>query len=204
MNSRAEKILNLPAYQRALIVILIMGVIAAGFYFLVYQGQMEQYDRLVRKRDSVKVQLKKNQKIANNLAVYKAEYEKMQVKLDEALNELPLKKEIPSLLTGIGDLAKDKGLEILLFKPTGETIKGFYAEVPVALKLSGSYHQAAAFFDAVSKMERIVNIKGLTMGGAKNVNGKTALKVACTAVTFRFVENPPEKKGKKKKGGKRK
>ena len=207
MNSRVEKILNLPAYQRALIVILIMGLLAAGFYFLLYQGQVEQYDNLVQRRNAAQVQLTKNQKIANNLAVYKAEYEKMQVKLDEALDELPLKKEIPSLLTSIGDLAKDKGLEILRFKPAKETIKGFYAEVPVSLKLSGSYHQAAAFFDAVSKMERIVNIKGLTLGGAKQVKGKTALGVTCTAITFRFVENPPDQKGKNKKGkkgGKRK
>jgi len=202
MNSRVEKILNLPSYQRALIVLLIMGLLVAGFYFLIFQGQMEEHDRLLSQRDSARITLQKNQKIANNLAVYRAEYEKMQVKLDEALGELPLKKEIPTLLTNIGDLAKEKGLEILRFKPTGETIKGFYAEVPVSLKLTGSYHQAAAFFDAVSRMERIVNIQDLTMGGAKDVKGKTTLRVDCKAITFRFVENPPPKKGKK--GGKRK
>ena len=202
MNSRVERILNLPSYQRALIVLLIMGLLVAGFYFLIYQGQMEEHDNLLSKRDSARVTLQKNQKIANNLAVYRAEYEKMQVKLEEALGELPLKKEIPTLLTNIGDLAKEKGLEILRFKPAGEVAKGFYAEVPVSLKLTGSYHQAAAFFDAVSKMERIVNIQNLTMGSAKEVKGKTALKIDCNAVTFRFVENPPPAKGKK--GGKRK
>jgi len=202
MNSRVEKILNLPSYQRALIVLLIMGLLVAGFYFLIYQGQLEEYDNLLSRRDSARVTLQKNQKIANNLAVYRAEYEKMQVKLDEALGELPLKKEIPTLLTNIGDLAKEKGLEILRFKPLGEVIKGFYAEVPVSLKLSGSYHQSAAFFDAVSKMERIVNIQNLTMGNAKDVKGKTTLNIDCRAVTFRFVENPPPAQGKK--GGKRK
>lgn len=202
MNSRVEKVLNLPAYQRVLILLLIMALLGAGFYYLFYQPQLVKYDRLVKNRDAAQVKLQKNQKIANNLAVYRAEYEKMQVKLDEALGELPLEKEIPSLLTNIGDLAKEKGLEILRFKPAKETVKGFYAEVPVTLKLSGSYHQAAAFFDAVSKMERIVNIKGLTLGGTKEVKGKTTLGVDCSAVTFRFVENPPEKKGKR--GGKTK
>ncbi|MDX2480068.1 MAG: type 4a pilus biogenesis protein PilO [Desulfuromusa sp.] len=202
MNSRVERVLNLPAYQRTLIVLIIMAVLAAGFYFLLYQSQLEQHSRLLTKRDAGQVQLQKNQKIANNLAVYRAEYEKMQIKLDEALGELPLKKEIPSLLTSIGDLAKEKGLEILRFKPSGETVKGFYAEVPVALKLAGSYHQTAAFFDAVSKMERIVNIQGLTIGGAKDVKGKTTLGVDCSAITFRFVENSTVQNGKK--GGKRK
>jgi type IV pilus assembly protein PilO len=179
-----------------------MVALAAGFYYLFYQAQLEEHKRLVTRRDAAQIQLQKNQKIANNLAVYRAEYEKMQVRLDEALGELPLKKEIPNLLTSIGDLAKEKGLEILRFKPTAEKNKDFYAEVPVTLKLAGSYHQAAAFFDAVSKMERIVNIQGLTLGGAKAVKGKTTLAVACNAITFRFVEKSTESKGKK--GGKRK
>ncbi len=202
MNSRFEKIINLPAYQRMFIVLIIMALLCAGFYYLFYQPQLEQHDGLIKQRDAAQVKLQKNQKIANNLAVYRAEYEKMRVQLDEALGELPLKKEIPSLLTSIGVLAKEKGLEILRFKPTGETVKGFYAEVPVTLKLSGSYHQAAAFFDAVSKMERIVNIQGLTLGGTKEVKGKTTLGVDCSAVTFRFVENPTEQNGKT--GGKAK
>jgi len=202
MNSRVETVLNLPAYQRILMVVLIMVALAAGFYFLIYQGQLEQHSSLVKKRDAAQIKLQENQKIANNLDEYRAEYEKMQARLDEALGELPLKREIPSLLTSIGDLAKEKGLEILRFKPAKETIKGFYAEVPVTLKLAGSYHQAAAFFDAVSKMERIVNIQGLTLGGAKSVKGKTTLGVNCSAITFRFVEKSTNPKGKK--GGKRK
>lgn len=200
MNSQVEKVLNLPAYQRMLIVLMIMALLIAGFYYLIYQAQLDQHDSLITKRDAAQVKLQKNQKIANNLAVYRAEYEKMKLKLDEALGELPLQKEIPGLLISIGDLAKDKGLEILRFKPSAEVAKGFYAEVPVALKLKGSYHQAAAFFDAVSKMERIVNIQGLTLGGAKDVKGKTTLGIDCNAITFRFVEHPPEKQGKK--GGK--
>jgi type IV pilus assembly protein PilO len=200
MNSRVEKVLNLPASQRMFIVVLVMVALAAGFYYLFYQAQLEQHSRLVERRNSAQVLLQKNQKIANNLAVYRAEYEKMQVRLSDALGELPLKKEIPNLLTSIGDLAREKGLEVLRFKPLAEKIKDFYAEVPVRLKLAGSYHQAAAFFDAVSKMERIVNIQGLTLGGAKTVKGKTTLTVDCSAITFRFVENSTKPKGKK--GGK--
>ena len=199
MNAQVDKVLSLPSYQRALGIVVIMVLLAAGFYYLIYQAQMEQYDGLVKKRQSAQVLLNKNQKIANNLDVYRVEYEKMQVKLDAALGELPLKKEIPNLLTSIGDLARDKGLEILRFKPAGESPKDFYAEFPVGLKLTGSYHQAAAFFDAVSKMERIVNIKKLSLGSPKNAGGKTSLVVDCNAVTFRFIEAAPKKKGGKRK-----
>jgi len=200
MNPRLEKALNLPAYQRVLIVLLIMAALAAGFYFMFYQPQLERHTSLIEERDAAAVQLRKNQKIAGNLAVYKAEYEKMQVKLENALAELPLEREIPKLLTRVGDLAKEKGLEVLRFKPSGEVTKGFYAEVPVELKLSGSYHQAGAFFDAVSKMKRIVNIQNLTMGGAKEVDGRMALNIDCRALTYRFVDNPPDANGKQKGG----
>src|SRR6056297_2254788 len=116
MNPRLEKVLNLPGYQRVLIVLLVMAALAAGFYFLFYQPQLERQASLIQKRDSAAVQLRKNQKIAGNLAAYKAEYEKMQVKLKEALAELPLEREIPKLLSRVGDLAKEKGLEVLRFK----------------------------------------------------------------------------------------
>ncbi len=146
MNARIEKILSLPGYQRFIVLLIIIGLVSSCFYFLLYQSQLEQHVQLVKQRDAASVQLRKNQKIANNFAVYKAEYEKMQAKLAEALNELPLKREIPNLLTNVGELAKEKGLDIVRFKPSKEVAKGFYAEVPVSLKLSGSYHQAGAFF----------------------------------------------------------
>lgn len=203
MDARVEKVLNFPAYQRILIVLVLMVSIGAGFYFLVYQGQVEAYDKLVKSRDSVQVKLKKNQRIAAKLDVYKEEYAKLQEELGRALDELPLKKEIPSLLTNIGALAKEQGLDILRFQPQGESPKGFYAEVPVALKLSGSYHQAALFFDAIGKMERIVNIQGLKMGSAKQVDGRTNLAIDCRAITFRFLEEAPTAAATKK-GGKRK
>jgi len=200
MDARVEKVLNLPAYQRALIVVVLMVAIGAGFYFLLYQGQVEEYDRLASRKESALVQLKKNQRIAARLDVYKEEYAKLEQKLKDALGELPLKKEIPSLLTSIADLAKAQGLDVVRFKPKGESPKGFYAEVPVELKLSGSYHQSALFFDAVGKMQRIVNIKNLKMSNPKAESGRTKLAIDCQAITFRFLEDAPAKK----KGGKRK
>lgn len=201
MDARVEKVLNLPAYQRILIVVVLMVALAAGFYFMVYEGQLEEYAQLEGRKQSAQTLLKKNQEKAAKLEEYQKEYDALVVKLNEALQELPAQKEIPSLLTSIGELAKSKGLDVLRFRPQGEVPKGFYAEVPVELKLSGSYHQAALFFDSVGKMERIVNIQGLKMGGAKEVEGRTDLSIDCRAITFRFIDKPPEQP---KKGGKKK
>lgn len=187
MNPRLEKILNLPAYQRLIGLVLIIGVLVAAFYFLLFQAQLEEESQLQSQRDSAQTVLQRNQRIANNLEEYKADYENLQVQLEKALGELPLDKEIPALLTKIASLAQEKGLDVLRFRPLAEVPKDFYADVPVELRLSGSYHQVAMFFDAVSKMERIVNIQGLKLGGAKEVDGRTALNIDCRAITFRFL-----------------
>ena len=187
MNPKIEKVLSLPAYQRFLILLLVAGAIFAAFYFMIYQDLQQQQQRLEQQRDSAQTVLQRNQRIANNLEAYRADYNNLLVQLEEALGELPLDKEIPALLTKVATLAQEKGLDIVRFRPLAEAPRDFYAEVPVELRLSGSYHQAALFFDAVSKMERIVNIKGLRLGGAREVEGRTALNIDCSAITFRFL-----------------
>ena len=189
MDPRLEKILKLPVYQRVAILVAMMCLLVAGFYFLLYQGQLEEYAGQDKKLESVTAKLRENRRIAANLPVFKAEYEKLKTQLDLALTELPDKKEIPALLTSIGDLARQQGLDVLRFKPAQEVNRGFYAEVPVDLKLTGSYHDVAMFFDAVGSLPRIVNIGGLKMGGAKVVDDRTALSVDCRATTFRFIES---------------
>ncbi len=187
MNPKIEKVLGLPAYQRFLILFVLAAAIVAAFYFMVYEGLMEEQQRLEQQRESAQSILQRNQRIANNLDAYRADYNNLLVQLEAALDELPLDKEIPALLTKIASLAQEKGLDVVRFRPLAEVPKDFYAEVPVELRLAGSYHQAALFFDAVSKMERIVNIKGLKLGGAKEVQGRTALNIDCSAITFRFL-----------------
>ncbi|MFO7765899.1 MAG: type 4a pilus biogenesis protein PilO [Pelovirga sp.] len=187
MNPKIEKVLNLPAYQRFLILLVIAAALVAAFYFLIYQDLQLEQQRLAQQRDSAQTVLQRNQRIANNLEAYRADYNNLLAQLEEALDELPLDKEIPALLTKVATLAQEKGLDIVRFRPMAEVPRDFYAEVPVELRLAGSYHQAALFFDAVSKMERIVNIKGLKLGGAKEVEGRTALNIDCSAITFRFL-----------------
>lgn len=197
MDPRVEKLLKLPAYQRGLIVLTLMCLLVIGFYLLLYQGQLEEHAKYEKKLKTVTAKLGENQRIAANLPKFKAEYEKLKAQLDKALTELPDKKEIPALLTSLGDLARQQGLDVLRFKPSKEVKKGFYAEVPVALKLNGSYHDVAMFFDSVGNLPRIVNIGALKMGGAKVVDDRTSLSVDCRATTFRFIDSAT-RKGKRK------
>ncbi|AJF06057.1 type 4a pilus biogenesis protein PilO [Geoalkalibacter subterraneus] len=195
MNARIEKIFRLPLYQRLLLLVVLLALIGAGFYFLFYAPQLEESARLQQDIEQREVQLLKDRRIARDLPKYRAEYEALQAQLEEALVELPNEKEIPSLLTNISNLAKEQGLEILLFKPIPEINKGFYAEVPVDMRLLGTYHDVAMFFYQVGRLPRIVNISNVQMENARK-EGKSLLNVNCRATTFRFVENPPENKGR--------
>jgi len=164
-------------------------LIAGAFVYFVYLPKQEEYRSLQEKNRSLETQLVNTRRIANDLPKFQAEYEKMKKQLDEALSELPNQKEIPSLLTSIASLAKEQGLEVLTFRPGGEVPRGFYADVPVSLKLQGSFHDLALFFQAVGDLSRIVNIGNLKVGGVKIQDGKSNLTVDCQATTFRFLQS---------------
>lgn len=201
MHPTVEKFLNWPLYQRVLLLCSLLVVILGGFIYLIYLPQSAELAELHKRREVVEAKLQEDQRIADNLPKFRAEYEKMKHQLDLALAELPNQKEIPTLLTNIAGLAKDNGLDVLRFKPENERAQGFYAEVPVQLKLVGSYQEVAMFFYNVGNLPRIVNINSLKMGNAKAGAGRNLLSVECLATTFRFVENPPaqnSKKGKKR------
>ena len=191
MDARIEKIFSLPFYQRMLILGAVLAVIIGLFVYLIYLPATDDLARYEQENQTLSAKLQQDQRIANNLPKFRAEYEKMKVRLDQALTELPNEKEIPTLLTNIAGLAKESGLEVELFKPGGEVTKGFYAEVPVRLKLKGTYHEVGTFAYQIGQLSRIVNLNDLSLTSPKMAEGRTLLSVDCKATTFRFL---PQKK----------
>ena len=108
---------------------------------------------------------------------------------------LPERQEIPNLLTHISRSGQDSGLEFLLFQPRSEIAHEFYAEIPVSIKVVGNYHAVALFFDKISKLSRIVNVKDIKMA---STNEGKELETSCTAVTYKFIESLPPKEKEKK------
>lgn len=199
MDPRLQRLLLLPRYVRALILVAIIGIVAAGFFFGLYKPQLEKHDRLVKQGEKLERTLAEKREIADNLERYRAEYEALEAQLEQSLKELPKKKEIPTLLTSIAALAKKQGLEVLLFKPQKERNKEFYAEVPVQIELAGDYHQVAMFYEAVGKLDRIVNIGNLNLSRKKSKDDEGRLLIKCQATTYRFVNQPPKSNAKNKK-----
>ncbi len=188
MNPKVEKLLKLPLYQRSLILAVLIVVIIGAFVWLLWLPEYEKLEVMDQEIARLEADYIQKKQIADNLPKFKEEFAKMEKLLEEALTQLPNKKEIPTLLTNLAALAKDNGLEVVNFTPRGEVNKGFYAEVPASLDLVGSYHQVAEFAQAVGKLSRIVNLSDLNMSSSR-VDGRTAiLGIKCKVTTFRFVE----------------
>ena len=185
--------------------ILIFGVLhllLVGIYgYFLFLPKYRTY--LTLEEDLGNYQLKRSEQelIAKNLPKFREQVKQLDGDLNQALAQLPNKKEIPNLLTSISNLGREVGLDFLLFRPLPEVPKGFYAEVPVEIKVIGSYHQVAMFFDKVSKLPRIVNISDITMGDSKEDDDRLILKTFCLAVTFKFLEgwDVEDEKAKKRK-----
>ena len=123
---------------------------------------------------------------AGQLASYKKKMEEAKVQFQIVKKTLPEEKDIPALLRSISQAGRDAGMEFILFQPKGEVNKKFYAEIPVAINVTGSYHNLALFFDKVANLSRIVNIRDINLNTSSAKTGE--LRTTCTAVTYRFIE----------------
>lgn len=161
-----------------------------GFVFWTYfYGPLDtQIAALEEEVQTLQTQIVNEQRLANNLSKFRGEVKDLDAKLQFALQELPDKREIPDLLSSISNLARDAGLEVKLFKPRPENIRDFYAEVPVEISVSGTFHQVATFFDEVGQLSRIVNINNIFLRDPVVGPNLVTLNTDCVATTFRYLD----------------
>ncbi len=198
-NINVNSILALPKIQRIGILAGVVVIIAGLYWFLIYKGNTEELDGRNVVLTKKQQELNEQRVVLNNLPRFRKETEEMKIKRQEALKQLPNKKEIDKLLQDVSYHAVESGLEVLLFKPQKQIKKNFYAEIPVDVRLSGTYHDQAIFFDKIANLQRIVNISDLLIDKAKEVDGRNILQVSCKAKTYKFIEEKPGEKVKKKK-----
>jgi type IV pilus assembly protein PilO len=180
-----EKIGQLTQLHRILICVGAFVLMAGVFFYFSYLPHIKEIDNLKNKKASLENSLETTRKKAAQLAEYREKMKKAEEDFLIAKAVLPEEKEIDTLLSSISQASQDAGLEELLFKPGSVAQKDFYAEIPVSIKVSGSYHNVASFFDNVSRLFRIVNISGIEMKTGKS---DTILDTSFTAVTYKFVE----------------
>jgi type IV pilus assembly protein PilO len=165
-------------------------VIGAFLYFVLFPANAEVKELQAQAR-AKQIELSKAESVAENLPQFEKELENLEADLKVALRQLPNSREIPGLLTDISTLGKNAGLDIKRFKPNVEIPRGFYAEVPLEIAFTGTFHQVVTFFDLVAKLPRIVNVGELKMEIEDEGSEETVLKVSGKATTFRFIDQNP-------------
>jgi type IV pilus assembly protein PilO len=195
VNPVFDKLEQLSKVQRIAIWAGLLILLIGAFVYFSYLPKFKTIDRLKTNLAKVSKELEVAKKNARQLNAYRKKMQDAEEQFKIVMRALPEKEEIPTLLTGISKAGKSSGLSFILFKPMPEVKKDFYAEIPVAMEVIGDYHGVAMFFENVAGLNRIVNIRNISMTPADK-QAKT-LRTKCTAVTYKFIE-PSEKKTSRK------
>jgi type IV pilus assembly protein PilO len=171
------------------ILLLCAAVWGAGYYFIIKDMQVE-LTALEEKEQQLKTSFERKQAKAVNLEAYKAQLEEMKVMFSSMLEQLPRKSEVPDLLVDITRTGLINGLEFELFKPEGERPIDFYAELPISMEVTGSYHQFGQFISGVAALPRIVTIHDLKLSSPQESSGKMTMQLS--AKTYRYFDDKAE------------
>src|SRR5262245_1274274 len=180
---------------------------AALFYLVVWKDQKPRLDQSVAEEQELRNTFKTKHSKAVNLAVYQQQLADIERSFGALLRQLPGKTEVPNLLVDISQVGVGAGLEEKLFQPADEVKKDFYAELPIKIKLTGSYHQMGEFVSGIAALPRIVTLHDITIK-PEDKDQFDVLSFELTAKTFRYLDDTEvaEEKGKaegpNKKGGK--
>lgn len=205
MNDLIDRIMDMPARQRVLLLVGVVCVVFGGYAYLIYWPRGEQIAdheaqlaMLLQDRD-------RKAALVANLPQAKRDVADLNAALKEAVAQLPDTKEIPDLLSGISAVARESGLDIQQFKQKPETYQDFYAEVPVEILVRGTYWQVEAFFKRVAELTRIVNVSGIGIKAPALIeNDPVKLQTSCAATTFRFLDEAERERLRKEREQKEK
>ncbi|MDA2920391.1 type 4a pilus biogenesis protein PilO [Desulfobacterota bacterium AH_259_B03_O07] len=201
-----ESIDEQPLHIKIAILVVIVVLISGLYWYFIWSPKAEELKRAKTTLNKLESKLEEYEAIAKDLPKFEAEFERLKKEFDIAALKLPQEKEIPALIDGVYSAVSAAGLEPITFVPKGEVRKDIYAEIPIEMKVSGSYFELANFFHRVSRLPRIVNVRNLEMkrDSQKSKGANIKLDVEFTTVTFRLLPvSLDEMDGERQEGRKR-
>ena len=175
-----------PPLPKAMLLIgMLVGIVVLG-YFLDWQEQMESLDAGRQQEVKLKDEYVMKAQQAINLDLYRQQLREIDSSFGALLRQLPNRSQMDALLVDINQAGLGRGLQFELFKPApAETKREFYAELPVTLKLLGTYHDMGQFASDIGQLSRIVTLNDIALTASKD--GQLAMDV--TAKTFRYLDD---------------
>lgn len=188
------------------IALLCAALVGAVFWFDT-RVQLESLDVARSKEGEFKEIFKSKQHQAANLAEYKNQMEQMKRSFGTMLRQLPSKTEVDDLLQDVSQTGLKNGLQIDLFKPENEIPAEFYAELPITIKMTGTYHEFGKFVSDVASLPRIVTLHDFSISPVQSKDKESdgeSLLMEATAKTYRYLDEEEIAANEKAKEDKKK
>lgn len=178
-----KKIGSWPLLPKMGMLLLLLLLILGAAYWFVWKDQLEKNESERAKTEQLKTTFIDKKKIAINLPAYRKQLDDIEKQFGALLKQLPGKSEMDALLTDINQAGLGRGLQFELFKPAAaETVRDFYAELPITIRITGNYHDIGAFAGDIGKLSRIVTLNDI------GITGQNALVMDATAMTYRYLD----------------
>lgn len=194
-----------PAAPRVAVLIGLFALILVGGWWFFWQEQLDTLDAKRQDEQRLKEEYVSKKRQAVNLDLYTQQLNEIDRSFGALLKQLPNKSEVEALLVEINQAGMGRGLQFELFKPGQEAMKDFYAELPISVKLVGSYHDFGAFAGDIGRLSRIVTLNNIAI--TQNPQAKDgSLMMDAVTKTFRYLDEEEVAQQKKaaqaaKKGG---
>ena len=187
MEDFIENYAQIPQSKRILYALIGGVVIVVLFLIGVHNEEQERFERMQVQAVKLDRDVTKKRAYVQNMEKYKARFQQLELELARAKTVLPDTADVAQLLSVLGNKARDVGLSIDRFEPLGETTKDFYSEILFTMKLKGTYHEIATYIDSIGKMDRIVNVTGISMSNPTAEDQRVILDGEFIIKTYRFL-----------------
>ena len=176
-----------PAVPRYLLCFVLMTAIVVALWFVWLNSSDAELEMERAKEITLRDDYKKKLVQAVNLDALKKQREQVQQYVTQLEKQLPSKAEMDALLSDINQAGIGRGLKFELFRPGQVSAKEYYAELPIALRVSGRYHDVGSFASDVANLSRIVTLNNVAIGPTQAKDG--SLQMEATAKTFRYLDS---------------
>ena len=173
-----------PMVPRAALCAGLMIAIVVVLWFVWLSGSADELEAEQKKEAVLREDYRKKLAQAVNLDALKKQREQVQQYVTQLEKQLPSKAEMDALLSDINQAGLGRSLHFELFKPGLVSVKEYYAELPIAVKVTGKYHDIGSFASDIAHLSRIVTLNNL--GIVPGRDGTLALEA--TAKTFRYLD----------------
>lgn len=195
-----------PPLAKGVLILFLCLILAGGWYWFISLDQLDTLQFAETQETELKATFESRQRLAANLNTHREQLEQMQQYLADLLMQLPGSAEIAALLVDVSQTGLAAGLTFELFQPAGEITKNFYAELPIQIEVTGSYHELGTFVSGLAAMPRIVTIHDVAIANPdKNPRGTVSvsdLSMRATVKTYRYLGDEEIKQEAAKAGGK--